>query len=736
MTKLRLVLLATTALTVSQFAASASHAQTAPLVVAQAQPREETGPDGRPKQPARPAPGGPAAHPPGQPPAAAPARPAPTPPAPPPAAAPARPTPPPPPPAAAPAHPTPPAPPAAAPARPAPPPPPPAAAPARPTPPPPPAAAPAHPTPTPPPAAAPARPTPTPPPAAAPARPTPPPPPAAAPARPTPTPPPAAATPERPSPPTPGAAPPARPGAPPAAATPTPATPSPTPGARPQGGPPPGAPGARPAPGTPPGGATPAPQGSPAPSPTTPPAAGGATPPARPGTLPTQPGGAATPAPTPPPAAGGVPPARPGAPGATPTTPPPAAGVPPARPGAPGATPTTPPPAGGAAATPPAGGAPLVRRDGATAPSVVPGSAAATPPPGRAQYAPPTVAPAFQRAPTVAAPLPPPPRHDNIKPLAIGAAVGAGVVAGALIGGTIADLHNERREVVEDGRTIYTEPDRIIVRDPSGQAYVRGDDIYRFRYGARDIRTETVGGETRTVVVRPDGTEIITVVGRDGQMLRRIRRDRGGREVVIIDNSYRDPRAVGGFYVDVPPPVVNIPYDRYIVSADDASPDVIYETMEAPPVERIDRRYSLDEIRYSPNVRMRMPSVDIDTITFDTGSWTIPPDQAAKLQVIADGINRALQRNPSEVFLIEGHTDAVGNDVDNLSLSDRRAQSAAELLTQQFNVPAENLTSQGYGEQYLKEQTDGPSRINRRVTVRRITPLLNGGTASAAPPPR
>ena len=62
------------------------------------------------------------------------------------------------------------------------------------------------------------------------------------------------------------------------------------------------------------------------------------------------------------------------------------------------------------------------------------------------------------------------------------------------------------------------------------------------------------------------------------------------------------------------------------------------------------------------------------------------------------------------MFLIEGHTDAVGNDVDNLSLSDRRAESAAELLTQQFGVPAENLTSQGYGSQYLKEQTDGPSR--------------------------
>ena len=236
-------------------------------------------------------------------------------------------------------------------------------------------------------------------------------------------------------------------------------------------------------------------------------------------------------------------------------------------------------------------------------------------------------------------------------------------------------------------------------------------------------------------MVRPDGTRIITVTGRDGQLLRRIRRDERGREIIIIDNSYRDPRAVGGFYVDLPPPVIRIPYNRYIVEADDAPPDVIYETMLAPPVERVARRYSLDEIRYSPSVRQLMPSVDVNSINFESGSWEIPPDQAAKLQVIADGLNRAIQRNPREVFLIEGHTDAVGSDVDNLSLSDRRAESTATLLTQQFGVPAENLTSQGYGEQYLKEQTDGPSRINRRVTIRRITPLLNGGTASLPPPP-
>ena len=275
----------------------------------------------------------------------------------------------------------------------------------------------------------------------------------------------------------------------------------------------------------------------------------------------------------------------------------------------------------------------------------------------------------------------------------------------------------------------------MIVVDPSGQSFVRHNEQDRFRFGARDIQTRQVGGETRTTVIRPDGTQIITIDGRDGHLLRRIRRDQRGREIIIIDNTYRDPRALGGFYVDLPPPVIRIPYDRYIVEADEASPELIYDTMLAPPVDRIERRYSLDEIRYSPSVRQLMPSIDLNTINFETGSWEIPSDQAAKLQAIADGLNRAIARNPREVFLIEGHTDAVGNDVDNLSLSDRRAESAAELLTQQFGVPAENLTSQGYGAQYLKEQTGGPSRINRRVTIRRITPLLNGGTASLPPPP-
>jgi outer membrane protein OmpA-like peptidoglycan-associated protein len=330
--------------------------------------------------------------------------------------------------------------------------------------------------------------------------------------------------------------------------------------------------------------------------------------------------------------------------------------------------------------------------------------------------------------PAVAAPLPPaPPPAQAMTPAAPGAA--------AQGPRRIEDFRTQRQESDQGGRKVFTEPGRVIVVDPSGQSFIRHNEEERFRFGARDIRTERLGNESRTIVIRPDGSQIINVVGADGQLVRRIRRDREGREIIIIDNSYRDPRALGGFYVELPPPVIRIPFNRYIVEADVATPELIYDTMEAPPVDRIDRRYSLEEIRFSPSVRQLMPSIDLNTINFETGSWEIPPDQAARLQVIAEGLNRAVARNPREVFLIEGHTDAVGNPVDNLSLSDRRAESAAELLTQQFAVPAENLTSQGYGAQYLKEQTDGPSRVNRRVTIRRITPLLNGGVASLPPPP-
>ena len=120
-----------------------------------------------------------------------------------------------------------------------------------------------------------------------------------------------------------------------------------------------------------------------------------------------------------------------------------------------------------------------------------------------------------------------------------------------------------------------------------------------------------------------------------------------------------------------------------------------------------------------------MRRVDLNAINFAFASWEVDESQYDKLERVAQAVQRILKRNPDEVFLIEGHTDAVGSDIDNLSLSDRRAESVAIILSDTFRVQPENLTTQGYGEQYLKVPTEGPSRENRRVAVRRITPLLS-----------
>ncbi|WP_375459055.1 OmpA family protein, partial [uncultured Enterovirga sp.] len=297
------------------------------------------------------------------------------------------------------------------------------------------------------------------------------------------------------------------------------------------------------------------------------------------------------------------------------------------------------------------------------------------------------------------------------------------------------DFRDDRRETREGNRTIIREPGgRTIIRE-GGRTIIRREESDRFRAGGADIRTERRGAETVTITERPGGVRILTYVDRDGRLIRRARRGADGREVVIIDNRTRGNARAGSYFVDLPPPVIRGPRDRYILEAEDAPYERVYETLLAPPVERIARRYTLDEVRYSPEVRARMPRVDIDSITFESGSWTVTPEQAQRLTVIARALKEAVSRNPQEVFLIEGHTDAVGADDDNLSLSDRRAEAVAVALQDVFQVPPENLTTQGYGEQQLKVPTDAAERQNRRVTVRRITPLLTGdaGAAPAAP---
>jgi outer membrane protein OmpA-like peptidoglycan-associated protein len=292
-----------------------------------------------------------------------------------------------------------------------------------------------------------------------------------------------------------------------------------------------------------------------------------------------------------------------------------------------------------------------------------------------------------------------------------------------------------RLERAEEGgrRTVIEEPGNRVIVKQDNRIVIQHDEAERFRR-LRDARTERrPDGTVETFYVRPDGFRIVTEVDASGRLLRRYRRGPDGREYIIID-SRRFLRNVGiavgvgaigvAIALNLPPPVVHIPREQYIVDYERASDEELFEALSAPPVDRLERAYSLEEIRYNYELRERMRRVDLDTIHFEFGAFEVVPDQYPLLERLGGAILRVLHHNPDEVFLIEGHTDAVGSDVDNLSLSDRRAEAVAQILTETYGVPPENLVSQGYGKQYLKINTPEPERANRRVAIRRITPLL------------
>ncbi|MGO4684809.1 OmpA family protein [Hyphomicrobium sp. 2TAF46] len=320
------------------------------------------------------------------------------------------------------------------------------------------------------------------------------------------------------------------------------------------------------------------------------------------------------------------------------------------------------------------------------------------------------------------------------------------------------NLREQRKEVKIDGgkgvvieepgqRRIFKENNRVVIQHDENERLRRVDPRARFEKGQ--------GGTNVSIIDRPGGFKVYSETDANGQLLRRYRRGPDGRDVIIIDNRRRGGDGIGrgiatgigigigvaagaailNSVLDVPPPRVLIPRDKYIVDYERASDDDVYEALSAPPVDDFSDRYTLDEIRATVGLRDRMRRVDLDDITFEFGAWDVDPSQYRKLERIARGMNRIIDRNPNEVFMIEGYTDAVGSVEDNLSLSDRRAESVATVLSEQFQVPFENMTTQGYGKQYLKVPTSAPERLNRRVAVRRITPLLARDGGPPPPPP-
>lgn len=152
------------------------------------------------------------------------------------------------------------------------------------------------------------------------------------------------------------------------------------------------------------------------------------------------------------------------------------------------------------------------------------------------------------------------------------------------------------------------------------------------------------------------------------------------------------------------------------------SEDMILRRLDAAPARRMreNERVTIREFKRRPDLRGAAPSINIQSINFAFASAEIPHSEYRKVRQIARAMSRIIDRRRRAVFLIEGHTDAVGSASSNQILSERRAESLKRVLMQEFGIPYRALETVGYGEEYLLVPTQNEEWRNRRVTLRRI----------------
>ncbi|NJN42568.1 MAG: OmpA family protein [Flammeovirgaceae bacterium] len=101
-------------------------------------------------------------------------------------------------------------------------------------------------------------------------------------------------------------------------------------------------------------------------------------------------------------------------------------------------------------------------------------------------------------------------------------------------------------------------------------------------------------------------------------------------------------------------------------------------------------------------------------ITFESNSDKLSDISFEELNRVI----KLMKENPSLKVEIAAHTDDVGSDIFNLTLSDKRAESVVDYLSQN-DIPSERFVARGYGESQAKFANDSDENRakNRRVEL-------------------
>ena len=106
--------------------------------------------------------------------------------------------------------------------------------------------------------------------------------------------------------------------------------------------------------------------------------------------------------------------------------------------------------------------------------------------------------------------------------------------------------------------------------------------------------------------------------------------------------------------------------------------------------------------------------VNMSDVLFDFGQYTLKPGAKEKLAKIS-GI---LISHPGLTLEVDGHTDSVGSDAVNLTLSERRADTVRSYLVAQ-GVPQDTISAHGFGKDkpVATNDTAAGRQLNRRVEI-------------------
>lgn len=146
---------------------------------------------------------------------------------------------------------------------------------------------------------------------------------------------------------------------------------------------------------------------------------------------------------------------------------------------------------------------------------------------------------------------------------------------------------------------------------------------------------------------------------------------------------------------------------RKVLSANRAGARLDSRTQEADQLQR-----QLDELNAKQTERGLV--MTLGDVLFATGRSELRAGTANNLGKLAIFLNQ----NPERRVMIEGHTDSVGSEENNLSLSQRRATSVMSYLTIQGVAPS-RLSASGKGESMPVAGNESASgrQMNRRVEL-------------------